>query len=120
MDGREAKVFHLSAQGVKELHVKAHGPKHHKESQGKHSTHSDEEKFHHELAHTLEKEVCEEMLITGPGLAQEHFKHHLDHHHAGLAKKVVGITKSDHPTKGELLKMAQQFFRRKDLFDSIG
>lgn len=118
IDQREAKVLKLSPSGVESLPLKAHGPKHHAEPHGKKPTFADEKKFYHEVAKTLGHDDSSEWLITGPGLAREHFKAHLDSHHPALAKRVVGVTKSDHPSPAELLKDARKFFRHYDLYQA--
>lgn len=119
MDGREAKIMKLTENGVENIPVKAHGPKHPDQPHGKQGQHSDHQKFYHELAEVLkhEDQTSRDWLLTGPGLAAEHFRAHLEKHHAHLLKHVVAVTKSDHPSSAELLKTAQKFFRKYELFE---
>lgn len=121
MDGREAKVLKLSDQGVQTIPLKAHGPKHPAEPHGKHGQHEQELKFFRELSEVLKEQAADatEWLVTGPGLAAEHFRTFLENHHADMAKRIVAVTKSDHPSPAELLKAAQQVFRRLDLFGVV-
>jgi stalled ribosome rescue protein Dom34 len=118
IDSKEAKVLKLTAGGIQTIPIQSHGPKHHAQAHGKHGTHAEENKFYHEVAETLGHDDSSEWLITGPGLAREHFKAHLESHHPGLAKRVVGVTKSDHPSPAELLKDAKKFFRHFELYQA--
>ncbi len=59
-------------------------------------------------------EACEELLIVGPGLAKREFQTYLGEHRPALAAKVVGVEALDHPTDGELIAFARQYFVRVD------
>lgn len=54
----------------------------------------------------------EQLLILGPGVAKEEFKHHCElHHHTSLAKAIVGIeTMRSHPRRSEILKISKNFY----------
>ena len=118
MDSHHAKVMKITEKGVQTHPVKSHGHKHPDQPDGKHGTHQAEGKFFHELAESLkgEDQATQAWLITGPGLAGEHFKAHLQEHHQALAKHVVGVTKSDHPTDNEIIQAAQKFFAKFEQF----
>jgi len=73
------------------------------------------EKFFHEIAAQLDG--TSELLLIGPGTAKQEFRHHLEkHHHAKLAKAVVGVENADHPTEPQILAFARKFFRTYDLY----
>ena len=55
-----------------------------------------------------------EILIIGPGLAKVAFERHLQRHHRLIAEHIVGVETVDHPTSGEILKFARQYFQRAD------
>jgi hypothetical protein len=55
-----------------------------------------------------------EILVAGPANAKLELVHYLKAHHAGVAKKVVGVETVDHPSEGELLKFAHKFFAAAD------
>ncbi len=118
MDSHEAKILHLTPQGTEDIHFKSHGHQHSQEVHGKNhlQKQTDEGRFYHELATQLGQIDAQEWLVTGPGLAQEHFQAHLAEHHPQLAQRIVGVTKSDHPTRGQLLQEARKFFKHLDLF----
>ena len=55
-----------------------------------------------------------EILIVGPGLVSLQLMKHIEANRPDIAKKVVGVGALDHPTDGELLKFARNYFRRAD------
>jgi stalled ribosome rescue protein Dom34 len=116
IDSAEAKVFKLKAGGMETKHIHTHGHKHHSDPHG-HSSN------HHPLREQLFKDVethvsdATEILIMGPGEAKTLFKHHLEKHRPhDLAKKVVGMETTDHPTENQVLAQARKFFKSSDLF----
>jgi stalled ribosome rescue protein Dom34 len=116
LDHKEAQVYQLTPQGPKKEHLK--------KSMHEHSnSHADarhdqqDSKFYHEIAAKLSQ--ANEILLIGPGLAKNHFKTHLEqHHHAQLAKKVVGVETVDHITEPQMLDVARKFFKSYDVFHS--
>ena len=79
--------------------------------------HKNSEKFFHDVASELADAA--EILLVGPGLAKQHFGEHLKrHHHATLAKAVVGLETSHHLSDEKLLELSRRFFRKLDLFTS--
>lgn len=116
MDSEKAHIFKLKVTGIEKSQVKKVVHDHH--THDKHSHHADPtlEHFFHELALALKD--ADELLILGPGLGKNHFKNHLEkHHHGDLAKKVVGIENSDHPTDNQILATARKFFTTYNLFN---
>lgn len=67
-------------------------------------------KFYHEVA-TLAGSP-DQLLIVGPGMAKDEFKHHCDEHHkSSLGKVIVGVeTMKSHPSKPEILEVSRKFF----------
>lgn len=61
-----------------------------------------------------------EVLIAGPGNAKLSFRRDLEHRHATVADRVVGMESVDHPTNGELLAYARQYFKRFDALNGKG
>ena len=55
-----------------------------------------------------------EILVAGPGLVPVQLMKHIESERPDIAKKVVGITALDHPSDGELVKFARNYFRRAD------
>ncbi len=57
---------------------------------------------------------ADEILVVGPGAAKTEFMHDLGVRHASVAKRVVGVETVDHPSDGQLLAYARQYFKRID------
>lgn len=98
LDHQQAYIYEFNAEGVIEKKLKSH---------------TDEKlptKFYHEIAQNLSG--AKELMIMGPGTAKDQFKHHCeDHHHANIAKAIVGVKSMDsHPTKAMMLEKAHEFF----------
>ena len=61
-------------------------------------------------------EVCDALngfaavLIAGSHTAQADFRHYIDKHRPALAPRIAGWETVNHPTEGELVKLARQFF----------
>jgi stalled ribosome rescue protein Dom34 len=66
--------------------------------------------FYHAIAKELG--TPEQVLILGPGIAKDEFKHHCEtHHHDKLALKIVStIPMRSHPRKSEILKASKDYF----------
>lgn len=103
IDKKHAFVYKFSASGVEETQLESYG---HKDNDQ-----VETEKFYHELASKLIN--AKELMIMGPGVAKDQFKHHCEnHHHNNLAKAIVGVkTMESHPTKAMMLEKANEFFR---------
>jgi stalled ribosome rescue protein Dom34 len=118
MDYNEAKVYELAPQETKRRQMKLHVHKHSKHPHGKHEQHHHPEadKWFHEVAESL-KGDAKEVLLMGAGEAKKLFKTYLEHKHPHtLGKAVIGVETVDHPTEGQLLEKARQFFKQYDLF----
>jgi stalled ribosome rescue protein Dom34 len=112
----EASIFRLSA-GAKPVgyRMEAQTRGHHLSSDQ--NKHQDVEKFFHEIATQLDGTT--ELLLIGPGTAKTEFRHHLEkHHHAKLAKAVVGVENADHPTEPQILALSRKFFKTYDLYNA--
>ncbi len=113
MDTSHAKLFCLKAEGLVTEQVKSHTHEHH--GFNPRDEHRDHEKFYHEVAGKLA--TATEILLVGPGVAKDQFMHHLkNHHHAGIAAKVLAVESMDHPTDGQVIDHAKRFFKHAHLF----
>src|SRR5271169_3930910 len=104
MDGREAECYALHPNGTFEhRQVIKHDFDHHT-----HNHHDDKhppENFYKALSDALHG--AEEILLIGPGLPKEHFKHYLDQHSAhDLAKHVVGLETAQRMTEHQVKALA--------------
>jgi stalled ribosome rescue protein Dom34 len=103
IDTAHAYVYKFTPNGVEETKIEAHGSKEH--------AHESTDKFYHEVAGKLVN--AKELMIMGPGVAKDQFKHHCeDHHHQHLANAIVGVKAMEsHPTKAMMLEKAGDFFK---------
>ena len=102
LDHQNAYIYTFTADGVEEAKLHSHGNEHDKNNIP--------DKFFHEIAGKLNG--TKELMIMGPGVAKDQFKHHCEnHHHNALAKVIVGTkTMAAHPTKAMMLEKAHEFF----------
>lgn len=57
-----------------------------------------------------------EVLLAGPGIARNQFRDWCGNHRATVAEAIVDSVSADHPSDGQLVAMARQYFRK---FDSM-
>lgn len=55
-----------------------------------------------------------EVLLTGPGLARTEFRDWCTRHQPAVAAAVVDSIAADHPTDGQLVALARQYFKKFD------
>ena len=55
-----------------------------------------------------------EVLLTGPGLVRSHFRDWCSSHLPAVADSVVDSVASDHPSDGQLVALARQYFKKFD------
>src|SRR5690606_224285 len=53
-----------------------------------------------------------DVVITGPGTAKVKFERYVKDRHPAVAKRIVGVETLDHPSPGELLAFARDYFKR--------
>lgn len=117
IDTQKAHIFNLKPEGPVKTHIEKVDIEHH--TYNKHDRHDNphQDQFYHNLADNLKDATA--LLIVGPGLAKKHFKSYLENHHMEqLAKKIIGMQNSDHPTDNEVLQAARKFFKIYDVFNS--
>lgn len=113
IDHRSARVieFSLDHSRLIEISSATEQRRLHRKSGAPGSGHAaDDLEFFDEVAVALGHAT--DLLIVGPGTAKKSFEHHLQHRHADVARRVVGIETLDHPSDGELLAHARTFFKR--------
>ncbi|MGZ3722895.1 MAG: hypothetical protein ACXVA9_08205, partial [Bdellovibrionales bacterium] len=116
MDTEKALIFDLKESGIEKSHVQRREIKHHTFNSKDHHGDPSIEHFYKDLAVKLNG--VEELLILGPGEAKTHFKTFLETHYAsGLAKKIIGVESSDHPTDNQILAAGRKFFKTYNLFN---
>lgn len=118
MDSEKAQIFNLKTTGIVKTHLEKdkHLGNHHTQNKKDHHGDPASEHYFRDLAGRMKD--AEEILILGPGLAKNHFKSHLEtHHEQNLAKKIVGVENSDHPTDNQILAAARKFFETYNLYN---
>jgi stalled ribosome rescue protein Dom34 len=115
LDHADARIFHFDAQTYEVRTVKsAHAGLHlHHKSGATGSGHAAEDpKYYAAVAHALAD--AQEIIVVGPGSAKTVFMKHLAEHSPALAKRVVEVAASDHPSDGEIVAMARKHFKAID------
>ena len=116
LDHEEAKVFHLDPSSVErsDLHVTHHLRKPHKLGGHAelHRSVAEEHPFFDEVAKHLAG--AEEILVVGPAGTRLEFVKFVQERHKDLARKIVGVEASDHPTDGQLVAHAREYFLAAD------
>lgn len=116
IDSVSALIFHLTPGGIEKTHLERKNVTHHTFNKKDHHGDTNTENFYRDLSSQLSN--AEEILIIGPGLAKNHFKTYLETHHKNdLARRIVGVKNSDHPTDNQILAAAREFFRTYNLFN---
>ncbi len=108
IDHHSAQVLQFDAEHVRSQKVKAHT--HHTKQHG--SSVRTEHEFFGEVCDALSG--IAEVLVTGSHTAQADFRHYVDKHRAAVGAKIVGWETVDHPTEGQLLALARQYFLEHD------
>ena len=104
LDHHNAQVLRLDADEAQARKLKEHHP--HTRQHGN-SVRTEHEFF---------GEVCDalagigEVLVTSSRTVQTDFHHYVDKHRPAVAPQIVGWEIVDHPTEGQLLADARQFF----------
>jgi len=108
IDHHEAEVWQLDADNAHAVRIKAH----------EHPTrqHGSAVRTEHEFL----AQVCDalagiaDVLVVGSHQAQAGFRHYVGQHRAALLKQIVGWKTVDHPTEGQLVAMAREYFIEHD------
>lgn len=73
---------------------------------------SADENFYHAIAESLKG--VHEILVTGPAQAKDEFRAHCARHDKDIDQAIVDVIVSDHPSDGQLVAMARQYFLKYD------
>ena len=112
IDHQEAKIFLVSRESATEwkLHPHDRHPHlHHKAGLGDSGRAPQDQHYFHGVAEAVKD--AGEILIAGPGTAKSELFNHLKAHDPSVAAKVVAVEPLDHPSDGQLLKLARTFFK---------
>ena len=115
IDHHVARIVNFDRDHSTMTHVQApHAPRHlHHKANAIDSGHAPEDQAYlHEVARALSD--AEAVLVTGPASEKLELVKHIERHDPTLRRKVVAVQAMDHPTDGELLAHAREFFRAAD------
>lgn len=105
LDSQEAKIFTFTKKDANENDVKRAVHHHRNSSERK----EDEKTFFKTF--TAEIQSAEEILLIGPGIAKDHYKHYLEDHNKHILEKIIGTETVDHPTDNQILQLAKKYFK---------
>jgi stalled ribosome rescue protein Dom34 len=108
LDHSQAQVLQFDAEHVQAHKVKAHS--HYTKQHG--SQVRSEHEFFGQVCDALDG--IAEVLVAGSKTALADFKHYADKHRPQTAQRIVGYETVDHPTEGQLVALARQYFLRHD------
>ena len=112
IDHREAKVFHFDATSMDKLVLHPDNPTqhlHHKANSIGSGHAPEDQQFLHHVVEAITDATA--VLITGPGSEKDQLMKHIEAHDPTLKAKIKGIEKVDHPTDGELVAHARNYFK---------
>ena len=108
LDHHTASIHQLGPNAVETRTVKSH---HHSTRQHNSDVRAVHE-FFGEVCDALSLEA--EILVTGPHTALADFKHYVLKHRPPLESRIAGWEAVDHPTDGQLVALARDFFVKFD------
>jgi stalled ribosome rescue protein Dom34 len=108
IDHQHAKVLKFDAGDLKDEKIKAHSDHTRQHGSGVRTEHE----FFGEVCDALKGAA--EVLVTGPHTAQSDFRHYVTKHRPEVARQITGWETVDHPTDGQLLALARQYFLKHD------
>ncbi len=112
IDQREAHVFHITTDRIDEETVRVPQHMHRKHpnlSQGAKEHPDDAKHFFHALSRSLDG--AEKILVVGPSTAKLDFVRYVHKNEHLIEPHIVGVETVDHPTNGQLVAYAKQYFR---------
>ncbi|MDB4998280.1 MAG: translational machinery protein [Myxococcaceae bacterium] len=114
IDHAEAKLFALNLETFDTTTVQApHHHVHRHPTRTREAQHPvDDQHFFHDVVRGLDG--AEEILVVGPANAKLEFMKHVKKHDPALEAKIVGVENSDHPTEGQIVAFARDYFRAAD------
>jgi stalled ribosome rescue protein Dom34 len=112
IDHNEAKVFHITPETFDEKRVLSpnhHVHRHPKDQETRTHNHPDDEhRFFHQVVGTLAD--ADQILVLGPSVTKLHFLRYVQKENPTLAPHIVGLETADHPSDGQLVAHARQYF----------
>ncbi len=111
LDHKEAHILFFDADKNKIIRSESTQPHLHHKANEVGSGNSPED--HHYFARIISKvSDVAEILIVGPGFAKGELVKHASHYAPLIAKHIIGVETVDHPTDGQIVAYAKQYFKR--------
>lgn len=120
IDHDEAHVIQFDSEISEELTLRSKhrsGNLHHK--RGQVGSGKEPEDQHYFVAVENALAGAAEILIVGPANERIELQKHMEVHSKEVFSRIVGVQPVDHPSDGELLKLARRFFRAADRLGAI-
>jgi stalled ribosome rescue protein Dom34 len=120
IDHKEARIFdvHPTAADEEKILAPQHHFHRHPKGRGEAREHPDDAKqFFDTVARELER--FDAILIVGPSSAKLELLRFVHEHHRRVESKVVGIETADHPTGGEIVAHARNYFKASDRMGGV-
>ena len=110
IDQKEARIFHIEPDAATESTVHApHFIHRHPGGSDRAKDHPDDaRRFFQEVAHSLLN--AEGIIIVGPSSAKLEFIKYVHKNDHVLDPKIIGVETMDHPTDGQIVAYAKQYF----------
>lgn len=115
IDHAEAHVMHISPYDVEKSIVQPSKPHQHLHVHAGtlgSGRAPEDQAYYHQVAQALAG--AQEILVLGPAQAKLQLIKHIQAHDPALMSRVVGVETVDHPTDGQVVAYARQYFRVKD------
>ena len=104
IDDHHAEVLHFDADHSESQRIKDHVHDTRQHGSGVRTEHE----FFASVCDALATSV--DVLVVGSHMGQADFRHYVTTHRSALAAKIVGWQTVDHPSEGQLLALAREFF----------
>lgn len=111
IDHDEAHIIHFNADQSEELTVHSKHRKshlHHKSGQVGAGRAPLDHRFYEVVSNALTD--ADKILIVGPAGAKSELEKHMRLHAKELAARIVAVETVDHPSDGQILKLARKYF----------
>lgn len=115
IDHKEARVFDVLPEGFNEEILTAPQRLHHdrpRTAKADKEHPNDTRRFFHEVARSINGAGA--ILVVGPSTAKMEFTRYLHKNDHVLEGKVVGVETVDHPTGGQVVAYAREYFQKTD------
>ncbi len=113
IDHKQARVFRIATDASDETTILAPlNSIHHKHPKGPEGVKEhpeDAKRFFHDVDRSVQG--AQEILLVGPSTAKFEFLRYLHLHDPVIERGIVGVETVDHPSDGQLIAYAREYFR---------